>query len=173
MINRYIVSVIVLITLFITPAGGIYFLPAACIYLLFLDSKLFRFIVKWSFALFAFILLVVQPLLAMEKNMMVAGIPVSSEGFFNGVMMLGRAILIISSINYLSVSLNKEKAVWLSSRLGIKNYDEIVSLGGKMIPSVKSSAISFLTSRERKRSLNPVESAARLIVILIRLSRTY
>ncbi len=170
MINKYIIAVIFLCSLLIPADAGVYFFPAAFIYMLLVDVKLFRFLFKLSFVLFAVILLVFQPLLAIEKDLLIAGLPASSSGFYNGLTMLMRAVIIIPAVGCLSGSLSKERLGRFSAKLGIDNYHEVVSLSGKLMPSVKRNTLEFIRIGKRKGFLTPVESAARLVVGLVKLA---
>ncbi|MFA7421591.1 MAG: hypothetical protein WCZ90_18050 [Melioribacteraceae bacterium] len=172
MINRYFI-IVIFITAFIIPREySIYFFPFAILYFYFLDKKLLGFLFKRSFLLIVLILLLLQPLFTGEKDILFAGIKLSSEGFYNGIFMMFRAAVVIPSISYLSRSIEIKKMQKLFSRIGIKNYDEVFIHSQQIFPILKEKTKEYFTLH-RKKIINPIEFCAQFVAILIRTTQSH
>jgi hypothetical protein len=167
MINRYIIIALCVTAFFIPREYSIYFFPIAILYFLILDMRLLRFLIKKSFLLFIIILLLLQPLLTGEKDLLFAGIKLSSDGFYNGALMMLRAIVIIPSISYLSKIIEIKKLQGLFGKVGIQNYDEIFIHSQQIFPILKEKSKEFYTTNKND-IFNPIEFCAQFIALLIK-----
>lgn len=172
MINRYTVIVIFLTAFIIPREYSIYFFPAAILYILLLDKELFRFLFKRSILSIVIILLLLQPLLVGEKDILFAGIKLSSEGFYNGIFMMFRAAVVIPLISYLSRGIEIKKFQKLFGRIGIKDYDEVFVHSQQIFPILKEKTKEYVTVH-RKKIINPLEFCAQFIALLIRTSKNH
>lgn len=171
--NKYFIFVTFLAALFIPAEYTLYFFPLAFLYLLYLDSKLFRFLKRISFIVLIFILLILQPLLIGEKDFSIIGIGFSSSAFFNGLMMILRAVIMISSISYLSKTADRRKIQRFFSRIGIRHFDEILSHSQKLFPLLKEKTREFISATDKKRILNPLDLTAHFFAFLIKSTHTH
>lgn len=170
--NKYFVIVIFLAALLITAEYTLYFFPLALLYLLYLDSKLFRFLKRISFIVLILILIILQPLLIGEKDLSIIGIGFSSTAFYNGLMMILRAVIMISSISYLSKTADRKKIQRLFSRIGMRHFDEILDQSQKLFPLLKERIREFISATDRKRILNPLDLTAHFFAFLIKTTHT-
>ncbi len=171
--NKYLVIIILVATLFIPFDYAIYFFPATIIYLVFLDIHLFKFVRKLSFLILVFILILLQPIVLGEKDYLMLGIKISSIGFYNGLIMTLRAVVMIPAISYLSKTADRKKLQRLFDKLGTRHYDEILDHSQKLFPLLKEKTKEFFTTVERKKIFNPIEFTAQFIAFLIKATTTY
>jgi len=171
--NKYLVTIIFIAALFIPLDFSFYFFPTAILYLIFLDIHLFHFLRGISFLLFILILLMVQPMIIGEKDFLLMGIKFSTAGFYNGLLMIFRAVVMIPAINYLSKTANRKKLQSLFTKLGIENYDEILDHSQILFPLLKVKTREFFTTVERKKIFNPIELTAQLLAFLIKAAHSY
>lgn len=171
--HKYFIIVLFAAAIFIPRQYALYFSLAAVLYLSILELKLFWFIRRRSFLLFASVLLLVQPIATGEKDIFLLGMSFSSDGFYNGVLMILRAIVMIPSIHYLFKTADKNKLRKIFGKIGVKNYNEILSNSLEIFPLIKENIKKFISSTKRKNLFNPVELTARLIALLIKSACTY
>ncbi|HSL90670.1 MAG TPA: hypothetical protein VK870_15305 [Ignavibacteriaceae bacterium] len=171
--NKYFIIVIFLAALIIPAGYTLYFFPLAFLYLLYLDSKLFRFLKRISFIVLILLLLILQPLLIGEKDFSIIGIGFSSTAFYNGLMMILRAVLMISSISYLSKTADRKKIQRIFSRIGISHFDEILDHSQKLFPLLKEKSREFISATDKKRILNPLDLTAHFFAFLIKTTHTH
>jgi len=171
--NKYLVIITFITALLIPRDYAFYFFPPAVLYLMFLDIHLFCFLRRISFLLFVIILLIVQPMVIGEKDFLLLGIKFSTSGFYNGLIMIFRAVVMIPAINYLSKTAGRKKLQSLFAKLGLKNYDEILDHSQKLFPLLKEKTKEFFTKAERKNFFNPIELSAQLLAFLIKASHSY
>ena len=171
--NKYLVIIIFAATPFIPFDYAVYFFPAAIPYLIFLDIHLFKFVRKLSFLLFVFILILLQPIILGEKDFLMLGIKISTNGFYNGLIMILRAVVMIPAISYLSKTADRKRLQKLFAKLGIKQFDEILEHSQKLFPLLKEKTKEFFTTVERKKIFNPIEFTAHFIAFLIKATTAY
>lgn len=171
--NKYLVIIIFAATLFIPFDYAVYFFPATIIYLIFLDIHLFKFVRKLSFLMLVFILILLQPIVLGEKDYLMLGIKISTNGFYNGLIMILRAVVMIPAINYLSKTSDRRNLQKLFARLGIRQYDEILDHSQKLFPLLKEKTKEFFTTVERKKIFSPIEFTAHFLAFLIKATTTY
>src|SRR5690606_37973832 len=135
--NKYLLIFFLIAAIFIPREYAVYFFPAAIIYLLILDLKLFNFLLKKSFHLLVFILLFIQPLFTGVKDFDLSGISLSSDSFLNGVQMILRAVVVIPVVSCISRISDKEKLKNIFSKIGVKDFDEIFEYSRLMFPYLK------------------------------------
>jgi hypothetical protein len=170
--NKHIVMALFFAALIIPREYSFYYFPAAVIYLAFLDIYLFRFVRKISFLILVIMLTVLQPLFMGEKDLLVFGINFSTEGFYNGLMMVMRAVVMIPSISYLSKTVDRNKLRNLFGKIGIKNFDEIFQHSQQMLPVLTERIKSYFAS-ENKKYFNPIEFTARFFAFIIKSVQSY
>ena len=151
--NKYLVIITFITALLIPRDYAFYFFPPAVLYLMFLDIHLFCFLRRISFLLFVIILLIVQPMVIGEKDFLLLGIKFSTSGFYNGLIMIFRAVVMIPAINYLSKTAGRKKLQSLFAKLGLKNYDEILDHSQKLFPLLKGKLRNFLQRQNVKKFL--------------------
>ena len=171
--NKYILTFILITAVFIPREYAVYFFPAAIIYLLLIDKKLFGFLIKKSFYLLAVILLFIQPLFTGEKDFSLLGMNLSSSSFINGVLMIFRAVVVIPIVTSISRTSDKEKLRKVFGRIGVKNFDEIFEHSREIFPLLKENIKEFFHSTEKRKIFNPVELAAHFIAFLIKSTNAY
>lgn len=166
--NKYLVFSIFIFALFIPREYAFYYFPAAILYILVLDIQLFRFIKRISFLLLVIIIMILQPLVIGEKDFLFFGIRLSSTGFYNGLIMVLRAVVMIPIITYLSKTADKKKLQMVFSKIGIQQFDEILDQSQKLFPLLKEKSREFFVAMDRKMIFNPIELTAQFFAFLIK-----
>lgn len=170
---KYLVLLIFITALFIPNDYALYFFPAAILFLLLLDLHLFRFVLRISFLLLIFLLIILQPLIIGDKNFIILGIKISSEGFYNGIIMVLRAVVMIPSVTYLLKISDKTRLKDLFVKFGIHNFDEILDHSQKLFPLLRMQSKEFFKKKEHNKYYNPIEFTAQFTAFLIRATYTY
>lgn len=166
--NRYLIYLIFFSALFIPAKFGFYFFPAAILYFTCLNINLFKFVRKFSFIVFVIVLIILQPMIADNRDNIILGIKFSLSGFHNGLMMILRAVVMISSISYLSNTADRKKLQNLFSRVGVKHFDKIFEHTQEIFPLLKEKITEFYKTINRRNLFNPVELSAHFLAFLIR-----
>jgi energy-coupling factor transporter transmembrane protein EcfT len=173
--TKHIVIALCLLSFFIPAGLSVWFFPAAILFLLYLDRHLFRFVTRFSFIMFFLIIVVFQSLFSGEKDISLYGINFSSAAFYNGMLMILRAAILIPSITYLSRTSDKASIRRLFERIGVRHFDELISTAQNILPLLKENFRHFLSSARKNGYYTPVEFTARFIVLVIKTvpDRTY
>jgi energy-coupling factor transporter transmembrane protein EcfT len=171
--NKYLVILIFVAALFIPRQYAFYFFPAAIFYILYLDIHLFRFIRRFSFLLLVIILLLLQPLIVGEKDLLFLGIKISSNGLSNGLIMVLRAVVMIPAISYLSKTADRKQLQKLFSKIGIQHFDQVLDQSQKLFPLLKEKSREFFVTTDRKKIFNPLELTAQFFAFLIKSTNSY
>lgn len=171
--NKYFILVISVTSLFIPREYAFYFFPLAILYILYVDIKLYRFFKKFSFLILVLILIILQPLIIGEKDFLFIGIKLSSNGFYNGLIMILRAVVMIPAISYLSKTTDRKKLQKAFSKIGIQHFDEILDHSQNLFPLLKEKSREFFVTTNRKKILNPIEFTAQFFAFLIKSTNSY
>lgn len=171
--NKYFIFLIFITALFIPREYAFYFFPAAILYILTLDIYLLRFTKKLSFLLLVFIFLILQPLVIGEKDFLFFWIKFSSSGFYNGLIMVLRAVVMIPTITYLSKTADRKKLQKVFSKIGIQEFDEMLDQSQKLFPLLKEKSREFFVATDRKMIFNPIELTAQFFAFLIKSTNSY
>ncbi|HOJ17968.1 MAG TPA: hypothetical protein PLT92_05345 [Ignavibacteriaceae bacterium] len=170
---RRLIELSLIVSLFCPFYIAVWIFPFILGFLIRQDMKLFKFITRSSFFILVFLLIGLQPLIAGKKDFFLLNLGFSLEVFYSGLFMVIRAIVIIPSITWLSKTMEKAKLKKLSSLLGIKNFDEILTHSQNMFPVIKESCIKYFKETGKRKYYDPVEFFARFIALLIKSTDIY
>ena len=164
--KKFLLTSIILMSIFLPQHLLIYISPLLIAALLLMDYKWIRF-VKNKTILFLFVLLVIiQPVLIGEKDILFWGIGISSASFISGLSMFLRGVLVISTFQTINRTMPKEKLFGFWKIIGIMNFDEVFETAKLIFPKLRKRVLSAIgQSKKRIYLKSPLTIIAEIIAL--------
>lgn len=168
-IKKITLIVVIIISMFSPKVLLIYAASFLLFTLWLLDKKVF-YMIKNKTMLFLFgVLVLLQPFLLGNKDIILFGLGISSSGLIAGLSMFIRGVLVISAFQIINKTLPKESVFGFWKLIGVSNFTEVFDESKLLFPKLSSRIKAYTNDKNKIKFIitSPLTLIAEVIAATI------